>query len=471
MDTKQFKERAYEVIDKICEYYDNIEKYPVKSQVKPYELFNKLPDEAPDKPDNFEEVMKDFDEIIMPGITHWQSPKFFAYFPSNTSEPSILAEMLISAIAAQSMKWVTSPIAAELEEKVMNWLRNETGLPQNFSGVIQDSATSSTLLSLLTAREKKSEYKINENGFSNENFVVYCSTQTHSSIEKDVKIAGIGKNNLRKISVNDEFSMNYQELEKQIKLDINNGLNPLCIISALGTTSSGAFDSIDKIGLIAKKYNIWFHIDAAYAGSAFILPEYRNYLNGIEYADTYVFNPHKWLFTNFDFSAYFVKDKKALLQTFEIIPEYLKTKTYGLVNDYCDWGIPLGRRFRALKMWFVFRLIGTDEIKNKIQNHIKFAEFFENELLKDNDFQLVTNRNMNIVCFRFYLDRFKLEEINSKNEQLLEKINKTGKIFLSHTKLNDIFTIRFVPGQTYTEKKHIKEALEVIINCKNELKY
>ncbi len=462
MNIESFKDKARKVIEKIAEYYRNIEKYPVKSKVKPYELYDKLPENPPEKPEDFEKIMNDIDNIILPGITHWQSPKFFGYFPANTSEPSILAEMLTSSIAAQCMKWETSPIAAELEERVLNWLKKEMGLPDKWHGVIQDSASSATLASILTAREFKSNYNINKEGFTNQKYTVYCSTETHSSIEKAVKIAGIGSNNLRKIPTFDDYSLNYHLLKKHIEQDIEAGYEPLCVIAAVGTTGSLAFDNLREIGEICNENNIWFHVDAAYAGTAMLLDEYKYLLDGIEYADTYVFNPHKWMFTNFDASVYFVNDKRALLDTFEIIPEYLKTKSYGKVNDYCDWGIPLGRRFRALKLWFVIRMFGIDGIKSRLRQHINYGELFEKEISKISGIELLAPRVMNVIAFRYNPGDLPETELNSLNEKILQKINANGEIFLSHTKLNGKYTVRFVCGQTYVEERHIKIALQEI---------
>ncbi|HPS66084.1 MAG TPA: pyridoxal-dependent decarboxylase, partial [Ignavibacteria bacterium] len=332
MKSGEFRKYAQEVLDWIVEYFNSVESYPVKSQVKPGEIFNKLPDAPPFEGENFENVLSDFNDIIIPGISHWQNPKFFAYFPTNTSYPSIIAEMLCAALDAQCMKWETSPAAAELEEKVMNWLRDSIGLPDNFTGVIQDTASTSTLAALITAREKYSGFEINKSGFKNHlKYRVYASVEAHSSVEKAVKICGIGSENLVKISVNDDFSINTKELENKIKSDIAGGYKPLFAVATFGTTGSVAVDSIKEVGLICRKYNLWFHIDAAYLGTALLLPEYLPLLDGIELADSFVFNPHKWMFTNFDCSAFFIKDTSSLINTFQMNPEYLKTKSDTMV--------------------------------------------------------------------------------------------------------------------------------------------
>lgn len=464
MDINTFEKLAKELIDWIVDYYKTIETYPVKSQVQPREVYNKIPDTPPQNSEPFEKIFNDFQEIILPGITHWQSPKFFAYFPANTSFPSILAEILTSAIAAQCMKWETSPAATELEEKVMDWLRDMIGLPNNFKGVIQDTASTSTLVSILSARENFTNYTINESGFESRKFRVYCSTETHSSIEKAVKISGIGKSNLVKIPVDDKFSLMPDLLKESIENDLANGYIPLCTVATLGTTGSTAVDSIKEIGKVCKEYNIWLHIDAAFLGSALILPEYRWMLEGIEYTDSFVFNPHKWLFTNFDCSAYFVKDVATLVRTFEIIPEYLKTKSDSYTNNYCDWGIQLGRRFRALKLWFVIRSFGVNGLKEKLRYHISLAKKFEEMLRQNEEFEILAPVVANLICFRYKPKNISDEEsLNKLNESILIKINKTGKIYLTHTKLSGKFTLRMVIGQTNVEEKHIEEAYKTII--------
>ena len=463
-DIDEFKKSAYEFIDWIVDYYKNIESFPVKSNVKPKEIFNKIPDSPPQKQESINNIFSDFQNIILPGITHWQSPNFFAYFPANSSYPSLLAEMLISALGAQCMKWETSPAAAELEEKVMNWLRDMLGIPDNFTGVIQDTASTSTLVSILTAREKFSDYKINNSGFKDfNNFRVYCSSETHSSIEKAVKIAGIGKDNLIKIDVDDEYRMNSKLLKEKIQEDISFGYKPLCVVAALGSTGSTAVDPLTEISEICKEYDIWLHVDAAFAGSALILPEYRWMIKGIEQADSFVFNPHKWLFTNFDCSAYFVKDANALVKTFEIIPEYLKTISDSKTNNYCDWGIPLGRRFRALKLWFVIRSFGVEELQNKLRYQIQITKELAEKIVLDKDFEILAPVNFTLICFRYKPKEINSEdELNKINEHLLHSVNNTGKLFISHTKLNGKYSLRLVAAQTNVTKKHLEKAWELI---------
>lgn len=462
---------GYRIVDRIADYYEHIEEYPVRSQVEPGDLLKQLPSEAPLQGESLEQILQDFDRMIIPGITHWQSPKFFAYFPANSSLPSLLGEMLTAAIGAQCMKWETSPAAAELEQRMMEWLRNLTGLPSFFEGVIQDSASSSTLCAILTAREKYSGWNINASGFSGKPVNrVYCSEEAHSSVEKAVKIAGIGRENLVKLPVDEAYRLDPTALQEAIVKDRTMGYTPLCVVVALGTTGSTAIDPLPEVADICSKENIWLHVDAAMAGSALILPEYRWMIHGIEKADSIVFNPHKWLFTNFDCSAYYVKDRAALVNTFAILPEYLRTRVQGKVNDYSDWGIPLGRRFRALKLWLVLRYYGLEGLQQRLREHISMAAWFENMLRNDPCFEILAPRTMNLVCFRLHSTIAGDEdELNQINERLLQEINKTGKIYLSHTKLKGRYTLRLVVGQTYTEQRHVEEAWEVIRSIAKQL--
>jgi aromatic-L-amino-acid decarboxylase len=463
MTTDEFRKYAHRLVDWMGDYMDNIENYPVKSKVTPGEIFNKLPDNPPSESESFEAFMNDLEEIIMPGMTHWQSPNFFAYFPANTSPPSILGEMIISALGAQCMIWETSPAAAELEEKMMIWLRDLIGLPTEFEGVIQDTASTSTLAALLTAREKKTDFRINNEGAENAGKLrIYCSEQTHSSVEKAVKISGIGKENLVKIPVRHDYSIDCAKLEESISDDISKGYLPCCVIATIGTTGTTAVDPIKPIGEICSKYDIWLHVDAAMGGTALILPEFQWMLNGREYIDSFVFNPHKWMFTNFDCSAYFVKDPVLLIKTFEILPEYLKTRTRGKVNDYRDWGIPLGRRFRALKLWCVIRMYGVNGLRDKIRYHIKIASDLAKLISDEHDFEILAPVVLNVVCFRYKPEAVAEDQLNIINETLNHKLNDTGNIYLTHTTINGKYTLRMVTGQTNVTMKHVSRAWDLI---------
>ncbi len=464
MNNAEFREWAHRLADHMADYYEHIEEYPVKSMVKPGEILAQLPSVPPAESEDMTKIMSDFESIIMPGITHWQSPNFFAYFPANGSYPSILAEMLTASLGAQCMVWDTSPAAAELEEKVMNWLKSMTGLPAEWTGVIQDTASTSTLVAILSARERITSFGINDNGFTGtENLRVYCSAEAHSSVEKAVKIAGIGRKNLVKVGTDSEYRMDANLLSKAIADDKAAGLLPLCVVAAIGTTGCTAVDPLSAIADICEENNIWLHVDAAYAGTALLLPEYRWMIEGIEKADSFVFNPHKWMFTNFDCSAYFVKDKESLIRTFEILPEYLKTGNRGLVNDYRDWGVQLGRRFRALKLWFVIRSYGVTQLQGKIREHINIARWFEQQVTTHPDFELLAPVPLSLVCFRYNPASFNgNENLNQINEELLRELNNTGKIFLTHTKLNGQYTLRMSIGGTLTMQQHVEKAWELI---------
>ncbi|KPL19079.1 MAG: amino acid decarboxylase [candidate division Zixibacteria bacterium SM23_81] len=459
----EFRKYAHQMVDWMADYCAEVEKYPVKSTVGPREIYDQLPADAPSDGESIDEIMEDFQKIILPGITHWQSPNFFAFFPANSSYPSILAEMLTAALGLQCMIWETSPAAAELEEKALNWAKRMIGLPEHFEGVIQDSASSATLCAILTAREKFSDFRINETGFEGfQNLRVYCSTETHSSIEKAVKIAGFGRRNLVKIEVDEKLRLRPDRLKEAIANDISNGKKPVCVIATIGTTGTAAIDPLDEISKICSQYGIWLHVDAAYAGTALVLPEYRWMIEGIDRVDSFVFNPHKWMFTNFDCSAYFVKDKGALIRTFEILPEYLKTRSQGQVNNYRDWGIPLGRRFRALKLWFVIRNFGVEGIREKIRYHIQLAKDFARSISDHDHFELTAPLSLNVVCFRFRPEGLDDAEIDLLNEKLLHRLNLTGKLYLTHTKVRGMYTIRFVTGQTNVTEKHVYQAWELI---------
>jgi aromatic-L-amino-acid decarboxylase len=465
MSNESFRKEAHKMVDWIADYYAEIEKYPVKASCKPGSVFSQIPSVAPENPESMDDIFSDFENIIMPGITHWQSPSFFAYFPANTSFPSLLGEFLSSALGAQCMKWETSPAATELEEAIMIWLRKMTGLPDNFEGVIQDTASTSTLCAILTAREKAAAFDINNNGMYNQPLMrVYCSLEAHSSVEKAVKIAGIGKNNLVKIGLDDQFRMRPDLLEEAISRDIAAGLKPVCVVAAVGTTGPTSVDPLPEIAAICSKYSVWLHVDAAFAGSALLLPEYRWMIKGVESADSFVFNPHKWLFTNFDCSAYFVRDSEMLINTFKLIPEYLKTQIPEHVNDYSNWGIQLGRRFRALKLWFVIRSFGLKGLQEKLRGHLAIAAQLKKKIEIHPDFEIMAPVHFNLICFRFHPGHIQdNNELNRINEKLLLSLNQTGKMYISHTKLNGLYTLRIVTAQTNIAQQHADSAWELIL--------
>lgn len=468
MDFKSFRKHGHELIDWVADYMETVETYPVMSRSKPGEVRAALPPDPPNKGEAMKEIIEDLDRIIMPGITHWQHPNFFAYFPANTSGPSILAELVSAALGVNAMVWQTSPAATELEEVVMDWLRRMLDLPEEFRGVIQDTASVSSVCALLAARERLSGFEINEKGFpvwpAGEAMRVYTSTEAHSSIEKGARIAGFGGANVVRIPVDGKYAMDPEALEKAIEKDLTAGLKPCCICATVGTTSSTALDPLTDIGEIARFHNIWFHIDAALAGSAAILPEKRSILDGVELADSFVFNPHKWLFTNFDCSAFFVKDPATLIKVFSIDPEYLKTGRDSEVTNYRDWGIQLGRRFRALKLWFVIRYYGVDGIRDRLRAHLKLAQEFRSWVEDDPDFELLAPVHVNTVCFRFRPGKGRTGEkkLETLNREIMDGINSSGKIYITHTRLAGRFCLRVSIGQTYTTREHVTGAWELI---------
>ncbi|MDH7512094.1 MAG: pyridoxal-dependent decarboxylase [Clostridiales bacterium] len=467
MDKETFRKFGYKFVDWVADYFEEVEKYPVCSAVKPGEIKDRLPSSPPLHAERMDTIFDDFDKIITPGITHWQHPSWFAYFPANNSPASVLAEILTAGVGAQCMSWQTSPAAAELEEVVMGWLRQMLGLPDGLTGVIQDTASTATLCALLTARERVTGFKSNQGGLR-EPLVVYSSDQTHSSIEKGVKIAGFGRENLRLVPTDEAYAMIPDKLEEAVRQDKKRGLKPACVVATLGTTSSTAIDPLADIGRICGKHGLWLHVDAAFAGSAAILPEMRWMLEGAEFMDSFVFNPHKWLFTNFDCSAYFVKDPAALIRTFEIHPEYLKTGHDSQVKNYRDWGIQLGRRFRALKLWFVIRSYGVEGLRAILREHLRLAKLFKSWVEEDERFELMAPVPLSLVCFRLNDGRGEAG-LDEMNKQLLEKINASGAVYLTHTSLRGRYVLRLAIGQRTTQERHVHAAWELIKREAEEL--
>ena len=459
INSEEFREYAHRFVDWMTDYFENIESYPVESSVHPGDVIGQLLLSPPEEGESIEEIFNDFKNLILPGISHWQSPGWMAYFPANTSYPSVLAEMLTATLGAQCMLWETSPAAAELEERMMEWLKSAMSLPEHFTGVIQDTASTATLCALLSAREKATGFSINRNGFDpRHKFRIYASGASHSSVEKAVRIAGFGQENLVKIQVDEKQSMRSDILEIAIVKDAEKGFIPLAVVATLGTTGTMAMDPLKDIAVICQKHKLWLHVDAAFAGSAAVLPEYRWIFEGLGGADSYVFNPHKWLFTNFDLSAYYVRDKEALIRTFSILPEYLKTDFDSQVNNYRDWGIPLGRRFRALKLWFVLRNFGLDRIRQILRKHIRNIHELAEKMKQDPMVEFLAPVRLNMICFRFRPDRYTEKNLNDLNQHILHRVNASGLIYLTHTKIEGRYTIRIISGQTYTENKHLETA-------------
>jgi len=462
MSLEEFRTHGHAVIDWIADYYRNIESYPVLSRVKPGEIRASLPPAPPERGEPFETIMRDVSEKIVPGITHWQSPNFFAFFPANASGPAILGDLLCAGFGVQGMLWTTSPACTEVETHVLDWVVDMLGLPAGFKssgpggGVIQDTASSSALCALLSARERITNYRTNESGCDGR-LVAYTSTQAHSSIEKAAKIAGLGSNNLRCIEVDDTFAMLPEELQKQIDKDRSAGLVPCFVSATVGTTSSNGIDPLPEIGAICRREGLWLHVDAAMSGTAAVCPQYRHIHNGLELADSYCFNPHKWMFTNFDCDCFFVADRSVLIKTLSILPEYLRNKATesGAVFDYRDWHVPLGRRFRALKLWFVIRHYGVEGLRFHIGRHVELAQKFAQWVRESEDFELAVEPPLNLVCFRH-------KRGDETNMRLLEAVNRSGKLYMTHTTMKGRYTIRFCVGQTNTEEDHVVRAWRLI---------
>lgn len=458
MTPDEFRHYGRAVVDWIAGYYEQVESFPVLSQVEPGQIRASLAPEPPLEGEPFEAILADVAELILPGVTHWQSPNFFAFFPANTSGPAILGELLSAGLGVQGMLWATSPACTELETHVLDWVADMLDLPPKFKsdasggGVIQDSASSASLCALLAARERATGYRSNEDG-ADGRLVAYASTQTHSSVEKAAKIAGVGRGNLRTIEVDERFALRPDLLARQIQEDRRAGLVPCFVCATVGTTSSNAIDPLPEIGRICRDEGLWLHVDAAMAGTAAVCPEFRWIHDGLELADSYCFNPHKWMFTNFDCDCFYVADRAPLIQTLSVLPEYLRNKAteLGAVIDYRDWQIPLGRRFRALKLWFVIRHYGVEGLRYHVRRHVELAQAFTRWVEEAPQFELTAPVPLTLICFRHVGGE-------AANQRLLERLNASGELYLTHTRLKGELTLRFCVGQTHTEARHVEAA-------------
>ncbi len=458
MTPDEFRKHGRAVVDWIADYYERIESFPVLSQVAPGQIRASLPPAAPVKGEPFEKILGDIEKVILPGITHWQSPNFFAYFPANASGPAILGDLLSSGLGVQGMLWATSPACTELETLVLDWLVAMLGLPQKFlstgagGGVIQDTASSASLCALLAAREGATKFASNRRGCDGR-LVAYTSSQAHSSIEKAMKVAGMGGENLRLVEVDETFAMRPEALARRIGEDRQKGLVPCFVCATVGTTSSNALDPVPAIGRLCREEGVWLHVDSAMSGSAALCPEYRHINEGLELADSYTFNPHKWMFTNFDCNCFYVADRRALIETLSVLPEYLRNKATesGAVFDYRDWHIPLGRRFRALKLWFVIRHYGVEGLQHHIRQHVALAQRFAEWVRRDERFELAAPAPLNLVCFRH-------KGGEGVNQSLMDRLNRSGDLYLTHTRLDDKLALRLCVGQTNTAERHVERA-------------
>ncbi len=462
MTPDEFREGGHKVVDWVADYLERVESYPVLSRVSPGEIRAMLPPEPPPYGESLDAVIRDLDHVIMPGITHWQSPNFFAYFPANNSGPSILGELLSAGLGVQGMLWTTSPACTELETLVLDWLVSMLDLPDRFlstglgGGVIQDTASSGTLCALLAARERATGGRSNATGIG-EKLTAYVSSQGHSSIEKAVRICGLGSDNLRLVAVDDAFAMRPQELASMLSRDRAAGAKPCFVCATVGTTSSMAIDPLRAICEVCRAHGVWLHVDAAMAGTAAICPEYRAMHDGLELADSYSFNPHKWMLTNFDCSALFVANRGSLINALSILPEYLKNEATmsGAVFDYRDWQIPLGRRFRALKLWLVIRWYGVEGLRAIVRRHVNLAQAFADWVQADPQFELAAPVHLNLICFRH-------RDGDAVNQAIMDRVNASGQIYLTHTRLHNRLALRLAVGQARTNRKHVERAWKLI---------
>ncbi|CAI9261143.1 unnamed protein product [Lactuca saligna] len=474
LDHVEFRRQGHMIIDFLADYYENINNYPVRSQVNPGYLLERLPDHAPFIPESIESILNDVEKDIIPGLTHWQSPNFFAYFASSGSTASFLGEMLMNGFNVVGFNWLASPAATELEIVVMKWLSKLLQLPPAFSfsggggGVLLGTTCEAFICTLIAARDKMLDQIGREN---NEKLVVYCSDQTHVGLMKAAKIVGIKPENVRQVMTtkSENYKLSPQRLEELIKRDVEAGLFPLYLCATIGTTSTTTVDPLGPLCEVSSKYNIWVHVDAAYAGSACICPEFRHFLDGVEGATSFSFNAHKWLLTNLACCCLWVKDKSALTKSLSTNSEYLKNKATesGEVVDFKDWQITLTRRFQALKLWMVLRSYGVTGLRQFLKNHVKMAKDLERLVTMDSRFEIVAPRYFSVVCFRvspyaIHQHHGNQHEVNEFNSKLLEAINATGHVYMTQSVVDGVYFIRFSIGATLTEDRHVKMAWELV---------
>ncbi|UWR80482.1 aspartate aminotransferase family protein [Phaeobacter inhibens] len=462
MNWTDFSYWGRKIADWTQDYHQTVGDRPVRARTEPGDVLNALPATPPETGEDMEAIFADFEAVVMPGITHWQHPRFFAYFTSNAAAPSVLAEFLTSAIAPQCMLWQTSPAATEMETRMMDWLRQALDLPEEFQGVIQDSASSATLAAVLTMREKALNWQGNEQGlFAQKTLRIYCSSEVHTSVDRAIWVAGIGQQNLVRVPIKGDWrGMDPEALEAAIEADIAAGHQPAGVILCVGGTGVGATDPVDQVLDVAEKYGLYTHVDAAWAGSAMICPEYRDYWPGIERADSIVFNPHKWLGVQFDCSAHFLKDPEDLVRTLAISPEYLKTHGKDGIINYSEWSVPLGRRFRALKIWFLIRTYGLEGLRQRLRNHVTWSQQLHDRLKSEPDFEIVTPPMWSLWSFRYQPDG--AADLDDLNLRLVNAINDDGRIYLTQTRVDGALVIRFQAGQFETTEADVMMAHGVI---------
>jgi aromatic-L-amino-acid decarboxylase len=471
MSAAEFRRFGHEIVDWIANYFEHIEDLPVLAQIEPGDLKAQLPSTPPNEGESMEAILADVDRLIVPALTHWSHPSFFAYFATSTSAPGIFGELLSAAFDVKSMLWRTSPASTELEEVVLDWLRQMIGLDAGMSGIIYDTASVSSMHAIAAAREGV-ELRIREEGMSGRKDLpllrVYASDQAHSSIDKGIITLGLGQRALRKIPCDSEFRMDVNALREAIDEDKRNGFLPFCIVATVGTTSTSSIDPIPEIVPIGEQHAMWLHVDAAYAGSAAIVPEMRHILDGCHRADSLVLNPHKWLFTPFDLSVLYCRHMDLLGRAFSLVPEYLRTPEQAKVRSGSDYGVQLGRRFRALKLWMIIRYFGHEGLAARIREHCRLAQLCASWIKESTDWELMAPTPFALVCFRAHPQvQAKTEEAEAKrldilNEAIMHGVNATGKAFLSHTKLNDKLTLRLSIGNIRTTERHVRQVWELL---------
>lgn len=465
MSGAEFRRFGHELIDWIADYFDNIDDLPVLAAIEPGDLKSQLPAVPPEQGEAMEQIVADLDRLIVPALTHWSHPSFFAYFATSTSGPGILGELLTAAFDNKAMLWRTSPASTELEEVTLDWLRQIMGLDKGMIGIIYDTASVSSMHAIAAAREGV-EKRIREDGMSGRPDLpllrVYASEQAHSSIEKAVIALGLGQRGLRKIPTDSEFRMDVRALEAAIEEDINNGYLPFCIVATVGTTSTSSIDPVPEIVSIGEKHAMWLHADAAYAGSAAIVPEFRSILAGCERADSLVTNPHKWLFTPFDLSVLYCRHMDLLKRAFSLVPEYLRTPEQEKVRSGSDYGIQLGRRFRALKLWMVIRYFGHEGLAGRIREHCRLADLFASWVEESADWELMAPHPLALICFRACPSSVSEKDLDTLNEAIMHGVNATGRALLSHTRLNDKLTLRLSIGNIRTTEAHVRQVWDLL---------
>ena len=455
-----FRTEAHRLVDWIADYLESIESRRILPDVKPGDISRQLPAHAPEEGEPFERIFADFEQVILPGLVHWQHPNWFAYFASNNSPPSLLGEMLSSGLAVHAMSWVTSPAATELEQTTMEWMRRLLGVPEHLKGVIQDTASTATLSAVIAGRDAAWRRSGRD-----ADIVFYASNEAHSSVLKAARLAGFRPDQLRSVPTDETLAMRADALANMMASDVAAGRVPAVVVVTVGSTSSAAIDPVRATGEIACRHGAFFHVDAAWAGSAAIVPEFRAVFDGLELADSVVMNPHKWLGVNFDCSLLFIRDLPAWLETFSLTPEYLKSAHDADVVNYRDWGIPLGRRFRALKLWFVLRSEGAESLRARIREHVRLGELFGSWVDGDAAFERMAPVSFALVCFRHRPAGMAEAALDDHNRRLLDRINASGKVHLIGTVLRGRFVIRMAIGQRNTAERNVREAWDVIQQC------